>query len=159
MRAVRSLIHGLLVLSLLAGCSPKEAAVVPEISVESIATTETNELREVEIDFVLSSAIQKQINLLVFTVDGTAIADEDYVSLDTMLMIPANTESFKLKLEIIGDYIHEDTELFFLEFSMPVNATLANNSTSITIFDDDERQTRLVKRSGGDGDAVKFPLP
>lgn len=71
--------------------------------------------------FLLSIADPMSIDSSVTyrTVDGTAVAGEDYIFTSGVATIAAGQTSMAIPVEILGDTIIEDDETFFLEVSDP----------------------------------------
>ena len=67
---------------------------------------------------------------------GTDLTDSDGATPGT-LTIKAGQTSASIRVPIIGDTIHESTELFYVLFSSPFNALLSRGRASGTIIDDD----------------------
>ena len=89
------------------------------------------------------------------TVDGTAVAGEDYVPIAGTLIFPPGTTSQSFNVVIIGDDAREADETFSVRFSNPVNADLETTETVITILDDDGGYANISTRLAvGTGDNV-----
>ena len=71
------------------------------------------------------------------TVDGTAMAPEDYETVIGPATIPPLDTMTTVEIPIVNDWIEESPEFFTLELSGVVNAVLATPSVEVTIFDDD----------------------
>jgi len=86
----------------------------------------------------LSAASSQQITVDYATANGTAEAGSDYVTIPTtQLIIPANTPSQTITVEVNGDLLDEVDETFFVNLSNPSNAVIADNQGQGTITDDD----------------------
>lgn len=70
------------------------------------------------------------------TVNGTAIAGEDYQATSGSLVIPAGSNSAAIHVPLIGDAIMEPDETFTLRISRSVNIA-AGGDTTATIVNDD----------------------
>ncbi len=66
------------------------------------------------------------------TLDGSAIAGEDYIAASGIALIEAGKTSTLIGVEIIADSIQEDDETFFLEVSNPVGGSFPNNEIVLT---------------------------
>ena len=85
----------------------------------------------------LSSALPTTTSVNVATVDGTAIAGQDYVATSLTLTFAPGVTSRQVTVPLIGDAIAEPTEMFSLMLSNPVGAALGNATATATIQDDD----------------------
>ena len=80
------------------------------------------------------------------TVDGTAVAGEDYVPIAGTLIFPPGTASRSFNTIIIGGDAREADETFSVQFSNPVNAALETTETTVTILDDDGGMANISTR-------------
>ena len=72
--------------------------------------------------------------------DGVSDADPaDYVATSSVATIPAGSTFLTFNVTIVDDAIKEPDEVFNVVLSSPVNATLADASSAITIIDDEVR--------------------
>jgi len=89
----------------------------------------------------LSARSGKPIQVLAGTVDGTALAGDDYVAIAGPLTLQFPTTDTTLTrdvpVKVITDLISEPDETFFLNLWAPVNATFADSSGLNTITNDD----------------------
>ena len=97
------------------------------------------------------------------TVDGTAIADDDYATTaGTLTFVPGETVA-TFAVTIADDDAYEAEESFEAMLSSPVNATLAIRAATGTILDDDEEPATLSTRPADPmlcvgGDPVEIDL-
>ena len=66
------------------------------------------------------------------TLDGTAIAGQDYIASSGLALIEAGKTSALIGIEIIADNIQENDETFFLEVSNPVGAHFPDGEIVLT---------------------------
>lgn len=99
----------------------------------------------------LSQAMDEDVTVTVNTVDGTAVAGEDFVGVSgATLTIAAGTTSASLAVELINDDVIEDQETFTLDITSAVTASsgtavdVADGSGTGTIADDDSADTPAV---------------
>jgi hypothetical protein len=71
------------------------------------------------------------------TAAGTAIAGTDYMDTSGTLTFPPGVISRTIAVQVMGDTQVEADETFFVNLSMPVNATLAVAQATGTILNDD----------------------
>ena len=84
------------------------------------------------------------------TVDGTAVAPDDYTAAAGTLLIPAGQTTASIDISLDDDDDDEGPETLTLSLSSPQNASLANSSALFTIIDDEGLPTAfLVPRSSG----------
>ncbi|MEO2006034.1 MAG: Calx-beta domain-containing protein, partial [Candidatus Poribacteria bacterium] len=85
----------------------------------------------------LSGASGETITVDFMTEDLTAKAPEDYTSTaGTLTFAPGDTET-TFSVPVAVDALDEDDERFVVEFTNPLNATLATPQVTATIADDD----------------------
>lgn len=66
------------------------------------------------------------------TRNGTAVSGSDYITAyGTLKLYPGETEAV-IPVEIIGDFISEPTEVFYLDVTNPVGGTFADNAVKLT---------------------------
>jgi len=89
----------------------------------------------------INKAINQDASVNYTTVDGTAIAGEDYVATSGIAIIPAGKTSTLIGVVIIGDSFSENNENFYLSISQPKGGIFQQNKTVImaqkTIMNDD----------------------
>ena len=85
----------------------------------------------------LSTASSQTVSLAYATADSTAVAGQDYVAASGTLTFPPSTTTRTVSIAVIGDLMDEANELFTLNLSSPVNATIADNQGVGTILDND----------------------
>ena len=86
----------------------------------------------------LTAASDFQVSVIRTSQDVTATADEDYEpELGTLVLEPGQTDG-TISVPILDDTLDEMAETFKMVLSDPVNATLADDAATGTIFDDDE---------------------
>ena len=77
------------------------------------------------------------------TGDDTAAAGDDYTSVTGTLTFPAGTTTLNLPVPVVDDDVAEDDETFTVTLSEPAGATLASESATGSIADDDQRGVRV----------------
>lgn len=85
----------------------------------------------------LSQALPTTVSVDVSTMDGTAIAGQDYVAVNQTLSFSPGVTSQQISVPLIGDAISEPDETFTLVLSNPVGAQINNGTATGTIVDDD----------------------
>jgi hypothetical protein len=78
------------------------------------------------------------------TLDGTAVAGEDYEAASGTLTFAPAVGTQTVEVTITGDAVYEPDETFTLELSNPTNAIVADASATGTVVDDDREPTRLT---------------
>ena len=92
----------------------------------------------------LSSPSSKTITVDYATVDGTAIAGEDYLTASGIITFAPGAISQTISIDIVPDTIDEFDETFTVELSNPDNVTLADSSAQVTILDNDDPPTLTI---------------
>ena len=85
----------------------------------------------------LSHSSDDTITVGYTTVDGTAVADEDYVASSGTLTFPAGSTSAAISVPILGDDEAEANEDFSMSLHSPINAVIGDPEGTATIIDDD----------------------
>lgn len=112
--------------------------VVPELSVLDASVVEGDTgATSVVFTVLLSAIVSLDVTVEYTTLDGTAVAGDDYESVTGTLTIPAGQWIGTIAVPVIGDTLAEPDETFTVELSNAVNATIAEASGLGTIFDDD----------------------
>jgi hypothetical protein len=89
---------------------------------------------------VLSRPSAKDVTVHYAYEDGTAKAGLDFSATEGIATIEAGRTTAKLPLQVVADQIDEDDgEHFTVRLSAPQNATVADDTGTITIVDDDAK--------------------
>lgn len=94
------------------------------------------------------------------TSPGTATPGVDYTSVSGTLVFSGGATSRTISVPIVGDFLQEGNETFFLNLSNPVNAPLLDDTAQATITDDDLTPTitatdvSIVEGNSGTKNAV-----
>ncbi len=78
------------------------------------------------------------------TRDGSATAGEDYRSTSGTLTFAAGQSSSRITVEVLGDILVEDDEIFFVELTHAVGATIDDESGEGKILNDDDEPPGLA---------------
>lgn len=85
---------------------------------------------------ILDKSSSKEIKVDYTTVDGTATSN-DYTHKSGTLTIPANQSNAEIDIEVKGDSLRENTKVFYVQLSNPVNAKIGSSGRGTgTIFCD-----------------------
>lgn len=85
----------------------------------------------------LSALTSFEVTVDYATADGTAVAMLDYVPVSGTAMILPLDLTTTVEIPIEENWLEEGTELFTLELSNPINASLVTPAVTITVFDND----------------------
>jgi hypothetical protein len=114
---------------------------LPQVTFGAASYTVFENDGSINVTVEISSSYSSDVTVDVSLVNDllTASPTDDFVFANQTVTIPANTtEAIVLNIIITNDVISEVDELFLLQLSNPVNATLGSvNSTGIYISDDD----------------------
>ncbi|NQW53970.1 MAG: cellulose binding domain-containing protein [Rhodospirillales bacterium] len=114
------------------------AAIVPQFSIASGTLAEGNAGKSQMVFAVtLSQAATAPVSVGYTTVNGTAIAGQDYASVVGMLTFAAGETAKTVSVDILGDTLVETNETFSLSLSSPTGATIAKGQATGTIVNDD----------------------
>ena len=126
----------IVIFQLLAACSEKEAATTAQVIIE-IAHTEENKGEPVQLYLRLTEPSAQPITV-EYSYSGSAIEGDDFTSSnpDPLVFAPNQTE-LVMSFDIIDDAETEGDEEFVVMLSSATNATLKNNTGTVTIYDDE----------------------
>ena len=110
----------------------------PSIFIESIQVDEGNTTNYLEVMLTLTNSADHDLSVDVRTVNGTAIKGKDYTDLYEVIIFSAGQEQASFNIEILGDNIPEDNEIFSIRLENPLNVEIDNSTATITIINDDE---------------------
>ncbi len=99
----------------------------------------------------LSTAIANAVTVSFATVDGSAIAGQDYSTAAGMLTFPAGTTTQTITIPVIADTTLENDETLFVILSNPSGADLVNAVAQATIVNDDVQAPTVQVLYGVDG--------
>lgn len=111
--------------------------VLPTLHAENLTVDETNQNVVVTVVAMLSEPFEQSSFVNYSTSDGTAINGMDYTATSGMIEFEPGVVSKEISITIIGDYIKEETESFFLNFTSGIYVSLATRQIEITITDSD----------------------
>ena len=138
---IRLLFFSILAISTLTfGSCKEDETVVPDISIPETISIPEGSATQVKaiIAVTLSEATDQQVSCTWSTLDGTAIAGEDYTDVSNAVLIFAPGETTKnLEVLLSNDSTFESDENFFVNISNIKNANLKGYRTSVTIANDD----------------------
>ena len=127
----------------------------PTISVGDVRVTEGDSgTRLAEFTVTLSAASAQSVTVQYATVNGSALAVQDYLSRSGTLTFAPGVRSRTIQVPIVGDLLPESTETFRLQLSSPTNASLGVDRGTGTIVDNDSSSVRVtftVRRDWGTG--------
>lgn len=119
-------------------------AVLPAISITNVKVTEGSVGTTVKAVFTVSLSRPSNRIVTVFYAttnltasQGTAVEGGDYLAQTGILSFPAGTTTTTIAITVNGDARAEPSETFGVDFSIPVNATLAKQQGIGTITNDD----------------------
>lgn len=110
----------------------------PTISINSTTLSEGNSATsQATLTLTLTNRSASNITVRAKTLDGTALATEDYIAFDQTVTLVAGQTSIPLPVQIVGDLAYELTDVLSVELSAPTNAILGTASGTITINNND----------------------
>ena len=134
LRIFTTLFFGFILIS----CDSGDEKKLPSIFIESIQVEEGNETNYLEAILTLTNSVDFDLSVDIRTVDGTAIKGQDYTDLYEVIVFYAGQEQVSFNIEIIGDDIPEDNEIFSIRLENPQNVKIDNSIATVTIINDDE---------------------
>jgi len=120
-------------------------AALPEISIGDVALLEGDAGNTVaQFQVTLSAPAPADLSVDYFTLNGTAIGEEDYVSASGTLFIAQGGTGGLIEVQVIGDTVVEPDETFQVRLTTPVNAVLGDAFGDGTILNDDVNQAPVA---------------
>ena len=110
----------------------------PSVFIESIQVDEGNTTNYLEVILTLTNSVDYDLSVDVRTVNGTAIKEKDYTDLYEVIIFSAGQEQASFNIEILGDDIPEDNEIFSIRLENPLNVKIDNRTATVTLINDDE---------------------
>lgn len=111
----------------------------------------------------LSAPSGRDVSVAFTTVNGTAIAGQDYTARSGTLTIPAGATAAAIAVPLIDDTADEPAETFQLRISAPIAATLGTATGTATILDNDEPPPAATAApapaAAAPGPLLPLPLP
>ena len=110
----------------------------PEVAIADISITESDsDTTTATLTVNLNNPSSKEISIDYSTVDGTAEAGIDYITIAGTLTFAPGETSKTIEVEVIGDIIDEIDEAFSVNFSNGSNVSVLDSETTVTIVDND----------------------
>lgn len=113
------------------------------------AQTVNESIPLVNVTVSLSQSSQQTISVEYSTQDGTAIAGLDYALTTGTLSFAPGEISKTITITILPDTDVEADEIFTVQLSNPLNASLIDTAGTVTILNDDIVTTKIIYRSVG----------
>ncbi len=119
-------------------CTINDTDPRPTISISNVEVTEadTNTITSV-FNVSLTNPSSQIITVDFSTLNGTAIAGDDYIANSGSITFNPNDVVKNVEVIILGDSIFEATETFLINLSNSINASTADSQGVSTILDDD----------------------
>lgn len=119
--------------------TPPPGGGVPTISISDATVQEGNaDTTTTTLTLTLSAPSSNPISVDVATADGTASFDAgDFYETRGRLVFQPGETTETLQITVNGDVVAEGDEVFYVDLTNPVNATIADARSIITIEDDD----------------------
>jgi hypothetical protein len=133
---------------------------LPSLSINNRTVTEGDAGSSTQAIFTVSlnSPSGKTVTVDYTTVNGTALAGEDYGAVQGQLTFAPGVTSRTITVNIIGDNLKEGNETFTVVLSTPVNATLGQATGTCTVTDDDIPALSIYDSSIVEGDSGTDPM-
>jgi hypothetical protein len=110
----------------------------PEIVIDDVSIAEGNTgTTSAVFTASLSAPSGRGVTVAYATSDGTAVAGADYAQGSATIVFPPGSAGQTIEIPVIGDRVHEGDEVFTVNLSSPLNATLADAQGQGTVLDDD----------------------
>ncbi len=136
----------------------EETVVLPRISMEDARFVEGNETTSSGSVVVQLTGTSTEPVEVAFSIEsGSATVDEDFSGeMDGVLVFDGDEDEQEITFTIIGDETFEGDEIFTIQLSDPVNASLTTASISITVKDDDARSVSSTAPEGGFSSPIAY---
>ncbi|WP_421896549.1 family 16 glycosylhydrolase [Marinoscillum sp.] len=145
---IKLFLPSILILSLF-GCDSGEGEPSPQLPGISINDLEISEKKEdfnITLDVALSEVSADLIVVSYETVEGSALANQDFKHITGQLIFQAGSKRESITLTILGDEKMEEDESFLIRLFDPANAVMNDSSATIVIknFDTTPPPNELV---------------
>jgi len=119
-------------------CFIVTAAAAPTLSIADLSVTEGNAgTSNAALTITLSAASQFPVQVSYATSNGTATEPNDYFTANGTDTIAAGQTTLTIFVPIVGDVALEPNETLNVTLSSPVNATISDDTATLTITNDD----------------------
>ncbi len=110
---------------------------IPALSIADVSADEGDSTAERIFTVTLSSASNEIITVDWATVNGSALAGEDYTASNGSLTFPPGELSRTIAVPILGDVVEEGDESFSVVLSNAIGAPITKASATATLVNDD----------------------
>lgn len=122
---------------------------VPGITIDDISVVEGNTgFKSIYFTLTLSDVHSENVVVAYTTADGTAKSGSDYQALSGTVTIPAGARTGTVRIDIMGDSIIEDNEVFYLVLDAAEEGYLIDEAAEALIINDDSEQGLTIYDSG-----------
>ncbi len=118
------------------------------LSINDLTVNEGNSPTTATFTITKSLATSRPVSVRATTTDGTALAGSDYTAATTNVSFGAGETTKTVTFNVTGDFNDENTETFFVNLTLPVNATIADGQGIGTITDNDTAGITLIQTAG-----------
>jgi hypothetical protein len=108
---------------------------MPELAATDVIVGEAAGTVDVTLSLDVASGFEVTVDYA--TVDGSAVAPDDYTPVSGTATIPVGMTTAAVIVPIVNDIEIEVDESFGVEFNLPINAVLMTPTATVTIIDDD----------------------
>jgi subtilisin family serine protease len=124
-----------------------DAVPVPTVALTDVQLVEGNgRVKMMNFSVTLASPSPIPVTVGYRTVDGTAVAGNDYLATAGTVSFSPGTTRRSITVWVMGDILAESNEQFFMELFEPSGVTLGRSRVAGTILDDDS-QLQPARRS------------
>jgi hypothetical protein len=111
---------------------------IPSVSINDVTQSEGNASNLMTFTITLSNAASQPVAVTYATENGTALAFTDYtaIGLGSVTFAPGET-SKQISVEILGDFVVEPDESFFVNLTGATNAVIFDSQGVGTLLNDD----------------------
>ena len=125
--------------------APVSVLTPPSITIDNVAVAEGNSGTSTATFTVsLAPAISQPVTVNYATANGTAASGIDYAATSGTLTFDPSMTTRTISVAVTGDATFEQNETFFVNLSLPTNATIADQQGTGTIVNDDVAGTPTV---------------
>jgi len=130
---------------------------LPSISIDDVTTASEIAVNQL-ITLRLSGASENNVTVDWSTQNGTATASSDYQNSSGTATFLANAVTTTVSVPILSDNLSEANETFNILLANPTNAIIADNSSIVTITDDDSLNISIADASTLDETQAQQPI-
>lgn len=116
------------------GDSPTPAPSIPSASINNVSQDRDPNGSVFQFSVSLSSSAASDVSIHYSTVAASALENKDYTPITGTLTIASGTTTGKIDVQVIGDSLRKDNQVFYVQLDAPQNCTIKTSKGTGTII-------------------------